>query len=244
MQRSLLPPPVGKVSLKEPWKGSFPSFLQESEKTVPIWSFTASSLLPPQRPYNCKLSCLFLRSHTIRSLLQFLLICQVLTWVFRPVIPCPDVLGRSGFPRAATQPCSPHAHPSDVVLLRSAIYHLSPAINSSILDRSPSKFSQHFCCAHRYKKFKNIGFLSCSSGCLSALDSVKDSLLKDLNTAEIASQYLFGLLYFVFLAVLPTFIKLPKLFFMYDLLGAASFPLRAFPTHCFITLACFGVLSG
>lgn len=80
--------------------------------------------------------------------------------------------------------------------------------------------------------------------CLSALESVKDSLLTDSNTSEIASQDLIGFLYFVFLAMLPKFIKLPKFFSMHDLLGAASFPLTAFSTHCFIALGCFGVLPG
>lgn len=147
-------------------------------------------------------------------------------------------------PQAAAQPCSQQAPSGNAGLFYSAIYRLSPAISSGILDRSPSKFPQLLYCAHGCKNKRIWPFCNCFSERLSALDIVKKSLLPDLNPSEIAPQDLFGLLYFVFTAKLPKFIILPMFFLMHDLSGDASFPLTAFPTRCFVTLACFGAFSG
>jgi len=73
---------------------------------------------------------------------------------------------------------------------------------------------------------------------------MKNSLLPDLNPSDIGPQDLFGLLYYVFTAKLLKFSILPMFFFIHDLLGDGSFPLAAFPTRCFVTLACFGPLLG
>lgn len=77
MQRSLLPSPGCKVSLKEPLKGIFPNFLQEFEQTVSIFH----SILTAATPKTLPLQTLSQRPHhhIFCSLLQFVLFFQVLT---------------------------------------------------------------------------------------------------------------------------------------------------------------------